>query len=179
MPFRLPALAAFLLLLGACTTTRPAEPDAQLPRPRVEDVDHSTYETFDVGRYPDAAPARTTQPSDSLAHDVPAVLLDNLAPESGSGVVYAGPGYRVQVFQSTEKEEADRKVNEAVQWWRRQAASLDLGATPEVYTVYRAPYYRVRVGNFETRDAARSFQNAIGLAFGGAFIVQDRVTVRR
>ncbi len=174
-------LVSVLLLTGlaACSAPRPAERGDTLPRPAPTDVDHGDYETFDPGRYPDAPPTAPA-PADSLVHDVPPALMDGKgAAATGSGVVYAGPGYRVQVFQSTDKEAADRKVNEAVAWWRRSASRLDLGGTPEVYTVYRAPYYRVRVGNFQTRDDARAFQAAIGPVFDGAFIVQDRVTVRR
>lgn len=179
MPFRLASLAALLLGLSACGGTRPVERDDTLPRPSPSTIDHGDYETFDPGRYPETPPTGAAS-SDSLGHDVPAALLNNRSDEgTGSGVVYAGPGYRVQVFQSTSKDEADRKVNEAVAWWQRSAENLRLNDTPEVYTVYRAPYYRVRVGNFQTRDAARSFQAAIGPSFDGAFIVQDRVTVRR
>ena len=179
MSLRSFVFVALLAGLSACGGSRPVERGETLPRPAPSDIDHGDYETFDPGRYPETSPAAATTP-DSLVHDVPALLMDPRTGEgTGSGVVYAGPGYRVQVFQSTSKEEADRKVNEAVAWWRRSASSLDLNNTPEVYTVYRAPYYRVRVGNFQTRDAARAFQAQIGPVFDGAFIVQDRVTVRR
>lgn len=179
MSFRFSLLVLSLVSLSACSSTRPTEPGTQLPTPGPTTIDHSDYETFDAGQYGETPPDAADAGEDPLDHDVPATLMENRAPEGGSGVVYAGPGYRVQVFQSTSKDEADRKVNEAVAWWRRSAGQMGLNNTPEVYTVYRAPYYRVRVGNFQTRDAARSFQSSLSLAFDGAFIVQDRVTVRR
>ncbi len=174
-------LFVFLIAVAgfsACSGPRPVEREGELPTPAPATIDHSTYETFDPARYREEPPAVGTQ--DSVVHDVPSALLRNNSAEAGgSGVVYSGPGYRVQVFQSTDKDEADRQVNAAVAWWRQAAAERSLNRTPEVYTVYRAPYYRVRVGNFQTRDQARAFQAALGANFSGAFIVQDRVTVRQ
>lgn len=167
------------LFVAACGGTRPVERGTELPTPDAAPIDHGAYETFDPSDYPETDP-RAEVPQDSLVHDVPAALLNNRPTEaSGSGVVYSGVGYRVQVFQSTDKGEADQAVNQAVAWWNRSAAQYSLNRTPEVYTVYRAPYYRVRVGNFRTRGDAQRLQSALGAQFNGAFIVQDRVTVRR
>ncbi len=178
MTFRLALSLVLVVFVSACGATRPAERGTELPTPDTTPIDHGVYETFDPSRYPEDAP--TASQTDSLVHDVPAALLGNRPAEAGgSGVVFSGVGYRVQVFQSTDKQEADRAVTDAVAWWNRSAADLGLLRTPEVYTVYRAPFYRVRVGNFQTRGDAQRIQAALNSAFNGAFLVQDRVTVRR
>ena len=66
------------------------------------------------------------------------------------------------------------RVADAIAWWRRAN-----DGTPEVYTVYRAPYYRVRVGNYATRGEADRAARSVGGSFPGSFVVQDRVTVRQ
>ena len=46
-----------------------------------------------------------------------------------------------------------------------------------VHTVYRQPYYRVRVGNFTSRSEAERALQFLSPRYGDAFIVRDDVTV--
>ncbi|PSQ84464.1 MAG: hypothetical protein BRD44_00860 [Bacteroidetes bacterium QS_7_67_15] len=46
-----------------------------------------------------------------------------------------------------------------------------------VHTVYRQPYYRVRVGNFTSRSEAERALQFLSSRYGDAFIVRDDVTV--
>ena len=179
---------ALILTAAACSSSRPrtaAVPPRAPERPAPE-ADYRAAETFDVAAYPLEEPVGRGTPA--VAHDVPAALMngtapDSLAPASPSrpgpetprpGVLRTITGYRVQIFQSASKDEADRRVAEAIAWWRRTQ-----GNAPEVYTAYRAPYYRVRVGNFATRAEASRFASQLTGAFPSALIVQDRVTVRQ
>ena len=181
---------ALACALTACSSSRPRDAGLRVeaPRPAV-DVNHAAYETFDAAPYAEtAAPAAA-----DVQHDVPAALLaGNAAPEPAPSTPSApsrpstGPpvprpttlrtlsGYRVQVFQSTSKDEADRRVADAIAWWRRTQTG-----TPEVYTLYRAPYYRVRVGNYTNRGEASRVSGSLSGQFPNALIVQDRVTVRQ
>ena len=179
-----------LFAVAACsparTATRTPEPER---RPVAADV--RPTETFDPSAYP--ASVRTDAPAiPEVQHDVPEDLLANRTPSTPTPpptrptpppdrpttprepVLRTLNGYRVQIFQSASKDEADRRVADAIAWWRRST-----GGTPEVYTVYRAPYYRVRVGNYATRSEADRAARSIGGAFPGSLVVPDRVTVRQ
>ncbi|PSQ80183.1 MAG: SPOR domain-containing protein, partial [Bacteroidetes bacterium QS_8_68_15] len=100
------------------------------------------------------------------------------------GVERTVRGYRVQVLSTKDQSAAEQAAGDAEQWWREQAPS---GAPPEglfsgeeglpVYTVYRQPYYRVRVGNFTSRSEAEQALQFLSPRYGDAFIVRDDVTV--
>ena len=174
--------------VSACTPARTATRPDVPARPAAPRVELAATETFDPSAYPADAPESAVP---AVAHDVPQTLLDNAtaaAPErpdpapvtappdrpSGGTTLRTITGYRVQIFQSSNKDEADRRVADAMTWWRRAN-----GGTPEIYTVYRAPYYRVRIGNYATRGEAVSAARSVGGTFPGSFVVQDRVTVRQ
>lgn len=170
----------FLLFLAACSGPRPVEPIVQPERP-VAPVQHSAYETFDASAY-NEPPVQVITEAPPVVHDVPAALLENRAAvrvEGGSGRRVTVNGFRIQIFQSASKPEADARADQAIRWWEQQSSGLDLPETPEVYTLYRAPYYRVRVGNFATRSAANAARAELQRQFPNAFIVQDRVSILR
>lgn len=184
---RLFRLLPLLLMLSvaACSSSRPRRaappPPVETPAPQ---VDYTTTETFDVGAYP--LEVSSTAEASAVRHAVPAALLNGTAPDSLApattrpdapsrpGTLRTVTGYRVQIFQSASKDEADRRVADAIAWWRRTQ-----GSAPEVYTAYRAPYYRVRVGNFASRGEASQFASQLSRTFPSALIVQDRVQVRQ
>ncbi len=181
------SLVGMLLLvftLGACASARPRKtPPARPTTPTAPVADYTATETFDVGAYPLDTPA---QGDAAVRHSVPAALLNGTAADSLAaaaprpapgpprpGVLHTVTGYRVQIFQSASKDEADRRVADAIGWWRRTQTG-----SPEVYTAFRAPYYRVRMGNFATRSEASQFAAQLASAFPSALLVQDRVQVR-
>ncbi len=170
---RLVAPLLLLLTVAACSSTRPTtddRDDGALPVPA--QIDHSAYETFDERPYREDATASTAD--EGPQHDVPQRLLDGTyaTPQIEPGTRQTVQGYRVQVFQSTDKAEADARVDQAVAWWNSRHQG-----TPEVYTVFRAPYYRVRVGNYGTRESANAALRDLRARFPQALLVQDRVTV--
>ena len=191
MPLRsaLPAVLGLTALVAAgCSGSRPrtAGPAPETRRPTVDYTVAETYEPTDVAR--DVA---TEAPA--VQHDVPEALLTGRAdadaaprppttpparpPSTPTGparpVYRSQQGYRVQVFQSASKAEADAAVARAITWWRRARTG-----NPEVYTLYRAPYYRVRVGNYGSRGEAQRAIGALQGTFPNSFLVQDRVTVQ-
>lgn len=92
-------------------------------------------------------------------------------------------GYRIQVFTSPEKAEADAQAAAVERWWAalsapERPAGLRQDDAP-VTVAWRQPYYRVRVGTFVTRDEAEQALPLLKQHFGTAFIVPDRVTVVR
>lgn len=174
-------ILVFLLFLAACSGPRPVEPIVQPERPVTPQVEHSAYETFDASAYNEPT-VQVIAEAPPVVHDVPAALMENRAAVrtgSGSGRRVTVNGFRIQIFQSASKPEADARADQAIRWWEQQASGLNLPETPEVYTLYRAPYYRVRVGNFSTRNEANAARGELLRQFPNAFIVQDRVSVLR
>jgi hypothetical protein len=75
-------------------------------------------------------------------------------------------GFRVQIFASNSEDNASRVAADA-----RQVFS------ERIYVEYVAPYYKVRVGDYLTREEIEPLKNeAINTGYRGAFIVETMVT---
>ncbi|MFT4970170.1 MAG: septal ring-binding cell division protein DamX [Chitinophagales bacterium] len=76
-------------------------------------------------------------------------------------------GYRIQVMNSSNREEVYAKKAEVY------------GSFSEFkgYIVYDQPYYKLRVGDFETKLEARKFLNDLISTFSTAFIVRDEIKI--
>jgi hypothetical protein len=86
--------------------------------------------------------------------------------------------FQVQLFISDEKGEADRALSRALDWWEGlQEPRRDLRIPPAdqdaspVRIVWKAPFYRVRVGTFASREDAETIVTAAGDTFPDAFVV--------
>lgn len=174
---RLPIVGGLVLLLTGCAATRSVQKQ-QGPSPAEAPVDWAAYEDFDPAAYPDSPP-----PPLRVQHDVPAVLMTGQAGTSATRTV---EGYRVQIFLTESKATADSIYAAALVWWRQMAAQGLLAGVaeayadpPPVYIVYRAPYYRIRLGNFRTRAEAERLKALAALRFEGAFITSDQVTIKQ
>lgn len=172
----LPLVLATVVLLSACAGSReasgPAEPADELPTP---EVNMSEYEDFDPSAYREVAP----DASERIEHDVPASLMQGTA---DTGIRSTVQGYRVQVHSTLDKNAAVRQEEEIRAWWRENRDSAPAGTFSNeiaVNVVYIQPYYRVRLGNFTSRNAADRARQFIARRFPDAFIVPDTVTVTR
>lgn len=78
-------------------------------------------------------------------------------------------GYRLMVMNTNKRDEAI-------------AAKTKVYTTfPELkaYLVYQAPFFRLKAGNFKTRDEASRYQRLMGAHFPkGVFIVNDTIEVK-
>lgn len=142
-------------------------------------VNWAEVEDFDADRYAEEQPA----PRPDITHDVPAELLRR----GGDEGISAGEqnGFRINVFSSTDPLEADRAAAQATAWWQELQENGDLIDTyttreydPPVYQDYRAPYYRVRIGNFADRADAQRMLKLVEDRYPNAFIVPDQVILR-
>ncbi|MCU0440531.1 MAG: SPOR domain-containing protein [Raineya sp.] len=77
------------------------------------------------------------------------------------------PGYRVQVYVGKDRNDASRAKGRALNMQKEEEAYLD----------YDRPNYRVKVGNFLTREDARELYKYLKRHFPDAMIVPDQVTV--
>lgn len=98
-----------------------------------------------------------------------AVLLEKHKSQQSGG--YSGTrymrGYRVQIYYGTDRNQA---INRKVDFMRRFPGI-------KTYMAYTQPQYRVKVGNFATReDAVETYRMAIN-AYGACMIVPDNVVI--
>lgn len=116
---------------------------------------------------------------DGLVHKM---LADTLEPEEedrervkhGTKVIHKG-GYRIQVYSDNHPRLAKSNVS--------RIASQVSSAFPSMrcYTVYKAPYWRLRVGDFEKREEAveklRKMKGRFPNLAGDMIVVRDRVNI--
>lgn len=175
-----PLLLALLvpLLFAACAAPLPASE----PIEEIEPVAPAfpAYETFDPSGY-DAQPAR--QERTAVEHDAPPELMagtivDLQEEEEGPRTVQ---GFRVQLFTSESKTSADAVRDDALSWWRsaqtdeEASRAFPHGLQPAV--IFSRPFYRVRVGGFESRMEAEAALVLLRERYPEAFIVPDVVTL--
>jgi len=80
-----------------------------------------------------------------------------------------GNGYRIQLIQTTEPEEAKDVQRDAI-----------LRFDEEVYMVFDPPYYKVRIGDFINWNDAETLQElAIRRGFRQAWIVRSQVNLKK
>ncbi len=172
--------AAYLLLLlgtmmSACSATAPVLEEKLVIEP-VGPTTWAEVEKADLQVYPDVLP----RVDDILVHDVPQSLMNSTA-DDGSQIEIEG--FRIQVFSSSERDEA-AVVEDVVERWLSglsdgQRNALGLPDIIPVYAFYRSPFYRVRVGDFEKREDAARLAAVLKRQWAGALVVPDRVTVMR
>ena len=88
----------------------------------------------------------------------------NASPQSGqSGVKMQG--YRLQIFYDQEKSIINQKKADYLARYKDQPA----------YVNYKAPNFRLRVGDFRTRLQAEKYMNEIRVDWPDAIIVEDDI----
>ena len=87
-------------------------------------------------------------------------------------------GYRIQIFTSDSRDAASAMQAEARLWWNTVEGTPGAPDDLETALAYIQPYYRVRVGGFETRADAEDVLGFIRRQYPEAFIVPDLVTIR-
>ncbi len=172
----LPLLLTSLMLLSACAGSReasgPAEPADELPTPEVR---MSDYEDFDPSAYREQPPETAA----GIEHDVPDKLMQGTA---DTGVRSTIQGYRIQVYSTLDKSTALQQEEDVKAWFRDNGDMAPPGLFSNelaVNVVYIQPYYRVRLGNFTSRDAAERARKFVTQRYSDAFIVPDTVTITR
>jgi hypothetical protein len=77
-------------------------------------------------------------------------------------------GYRLLVMNTNKRDEAIA------------AKTKVYTSFPELktYLVYQSPYFRLKVGNFRTREEAQQYQKSLGYYFPkGVFIIPDTIEI--
>ena len=116
---------------------------------------------------------------DELMHKILADTLEYVEEsrervKHGTKVIHKG-GYRIQVYSDNHPRLAKSNVS--------RIASQVSSAFPSMrcYTVYKAPYWRLKVGDFEKREEAveklRKMKSKFPNLAGDMIVVRDRVNV--
>ena len=108
----------------------------------------------------------------NLRHGIPDELSANSKLESTESVeknLYEG--FRIQIYSGPSPSIADTVAKEFRTWSIQHIT----GYSPETYTFFKAPYYRVHVGDFHDRTRAYSTSQIIKRQFPDAWVVYDRV----
>lgn len=92
-------------------------------------------------------------------------LIDyNGTPQNGQSVVKLA-GFRLQIYYDQEKNNVNQKKADYLARYKDHPA----------YINYKAPNFRLRVGNFRTRLQAQEFMNEIKIDWPDAIIVEDDI----
>lgn len=85
-------------------------------------------------------------------------------------------GFRVQIYASNRQQLAKKEASELQ---LRIEALIDV----PVYTISEPPFWKVRIGNFETRDSANEYKNTFLQLFpeltGSTYVVPDKIIIIR
>lgn len=88
-------------------------------------------------------------------------------PQTRSGIIRSGKGFRVQIYNGNEREEANQLKVDFVKKF----------PTIKTYLTYIQPQYRVKVGDFVSRTEAQKFANQINKDFSPVIVVPDIVEI--
>jgi len=92
-------------------------------------------------------------------------LIHKLGEEGRDGG-YTIPGYRVQIFFDKDKSKTNQE---------KSKFKIRFGNSIGCYVEYKAPNYRIKVGNFRTEiDAERYKQKILGI-FPTAFVIKEKI----
>jgi septal ring-binding cell division protein DamX len=168
-------LALFFLLLAAfagCTRpastgsaeremSRPPEPAEESTQQPVAEIDESIYDLEEE------MPEEDTVEPEELEERIEPIVVDTVLVEEVAApepIVTYGIGYRVQILASGE---------------RGAAESLKAKAEGEiampVYIEFEDGYYKVRVGDFATRDEAAAARSRLSELYPDCWIVSTTI----
>ena len=155
------------LYLSGCAGTKEATQQEQTPETSeksgiIEDFDPMSLEEIDF----EVEPKLNIEAESSEAYRYLTANRDSSAgAEEESRKV---PGYRVQISSVTMQEDADEIKLEAMLQFEEE----------NVYLIFEAPYYKIRVGDFEIRRNAEALQKtAVDLGYGDAWIIRTIITI--
>lgn len=80
-------------------------------------------------------------------------------------------GYRIQILSTRNIEEADEMATDFRMWADEEFTEY----IPKVYVLFRQPYYKVHIGNFQFHDQAVKLNRFLKSRYPDAWVVHDEV----
>lgn len=157
-----------LLMLPSCKGSSKATASSNTTKKVDEDLSKYVYK-------PKVVEVKTENTSNAVAHDIPfekhinaAInpLMDSIAVANRR--YHNAPGYRIMVYSGNSSEESAAVRREVYEWSREY----------EVYTQYKQPAFRVKVGNFEDRISANYVFSDLVKFFPNAVIIPDQIEIK-
>ena len=158
-----------LMLISSCASTEEttAERGKTSTEP-TESTQESDQEALNIADY--RSSLRDTYVSSQ--HDIPEGFLTYKRREQTEDSNNRN-GFRIQIISDRDVSKAD-SVSQKFQIW---SDSLDTYYKPRPYIIFRQPYFRVHVGDFQIRDSAITYSRRIKQEFPGAWVVHDRINL--
>lgn len=85
-----------------------------------------------------------------------------------TGSIYTTKGFRIVIYNGTDRNQAMTAKNNFSRAYPGISSSMS----------YNVPSYKIKVGDFESRNEAGKFLKKIGKSFPTSFIVPDIITVK-
>mgnify|MGYP006281689633 CR=1 FL=1 len=167
-------LIFFSTLIMGCKTTDETTTNGDPDRPIV-DVDGEIAEEYlreELNEMERTLYLTRSDLSDRFAsvnHDMPEIFQRKVVQEEVEVNPYAG--FRVQILSTRSVAEADSTRDNFMVWAGERFHEL----SPEAYVIFRQPYYRVRVGDFQKRERAIQFSRLLKQTYPEAWVVHDRI----
>jgi len=171
-----PALFSSLMLcfLISCTAPEHASDQTQTGQDSPEKKEQAgenkqSAEQFSIDNY--RSSLRDIYASKN--HEVPEVFLTYRQKEEKQRDDRTG--FRIQIHSSRKVSKADSASRRFTNW----VDTLKIDYRPKPYIIFRQPYYRVHVGDFQQRAKAIEYSRWIKREFPEAWVVHDKINPRQ
>lgn len=101
--------------------------------------------------------------------DQPDIFKRSVPDNSGNKDIY--DGFRIQILSTRDMAQADTVSRHFDTWMDTTAVNYKA----QSYVIFKQPYYRVHVGDFNDRDKALEFSRIVKKQFPDAWIIYDRI----
>lgn len=168
----LPLLFILLMVIAGCSTTEPVrepmEDDTPDDTAAVDQPDEREILAMLDANRSSLGDLYVTQ-----QNDIPEVFLQEQDGNRQQADPYAG--YRIQILSTRDLAMADSVAGKFRVW----ADSTISGYNAESYTIFRQPFYKVHVGDFQNRELAGEFSSVVQRQWPDAWVVPDRIEPER
>lgn len=163
------SIIIILVTVAACSSTEKAVNDTvNTIKENIDSEDKRYAAKLDLEKF-------RTQLSDAYAYrenEIPEAFNRIRVEQKQERNIYEG--YRIQIYSGSNVTTADTLARNFRAW----SDTTIVGYQANTYVFFRAPYYRVHVGDFHERERAITYSNIVKRYFKDAWVVYDRVNPR-
>jgi hypothetical protein len=161
-------ILSVVILCGCSASTGDRYGTTKDSETAIEEKTEDITEDFDISPYKTEIDIEVPQiTSDNLPPDV-WYGYKNSAPQQERKVIGTADGFRVQVLSTDDIDEANRV----------RAEIYEKTANKEVYVVFEPPFYKVKVGDFTSKNDANDLKFKLNqLGYTEAKVVQETINI--